>query len=75
MTNVEAAAKLLITSRTTEELLNDWEATSTNEDPNIATVRGWIMDEISSRYPEKYSAWLESDDCLDDMTLREYINA
>lgn len=74
MTAQEATARKMIAEQTTEYLLNQWEATTTNRDPFIPTVRGWLMDELQSRYPEAYDKWLDSEVC-EDAALREYINA
>ena len=63
----------ILKQRNTKQLLDLWEMTTTNNDPNIPTVRGWIMDELSSRFPEAFDAWLDSD--TDDATLRQYILA
>lgn len=40
--------------------------------PDLYTVRGWIMDELEFRDPEAFNAWLDSD--TDDTGLQEYIN-
>ena len=61
----------ILKQRTTRQLLDLWEMTTISNDPNIPTVRGWIMDELSSRFPEAFDAWLDSD--TDDATLREYV--
>lgn len=61
----------ILKQRTTRQLLDLWEMTTTNNDPNIPTVRGWIMDELSSRFPEAFDAWLDSD--TNDTMLREYV--
>lgn len=61
----------ILKQRTTRQLLDLWEMTTISNDPNIPTVRGWIMDELASRFPEAFDAWLDSD--TDDATLREYV--
>lgn len=57
----------------TEQLLDLFEMTTNIQDVNIPTVRGWLMDEIESRYPEQFDAWMDSDD-MEDTDLRKYIN-
>lgn len=66
-------AMKILKQRTTRQLLDLWEMTTTNNDPHIPTVRGWIMDELSLRFPKAFDAWLDSD--TDDATLRQYILA
>lgn len=44
----------------TEQLLDLFELTTDINDVNISTVRGWLMDEIERRFPEKFVAWLVS---------------
>lgn len=61
----------ILKQRSTRQLLDLWEMTTTNNDPHIPTVRGWIMDELASRFPEAFDAWLDSD--TDDAMLREYV--
>lgn len=61
----------ILKQRTTRQLLDLWEMTTTNNSPYIPTVRGWIMDELSSRFPAAFDAWLDSD--TDDAMLREYV--
>lgn len=74
MTAQEETARKMIAEQTTEYLLKTWESTTANNDPFIPTVRGWLMDELQSRYPEAYDAWLDSEVC-EDATLRGYIEA
>lgn len=74
MTAQESAARKMIAEQTTEYLLKTRESTTANNDPFIPTVRGWLMDELQSRYPEAYDAWLDSEVC-EDAALRGYIEA
>lgn len=46
MTTAEMKARQMISKRTTEQLVNDFELTDNINDVNISSVRGWIMDEI-----------------------------
>ena len=41
-------------------------------DPNMFTVRGWLLDEIERRDPEGYDSWIDSN--KDDDGLLEYIH-
>lgn len=71
MTALEKRAKNLIAGLTTSQLLDQWESTSDIADPNIPTVRGWLMDELEKRFPEQFDAWMDSD-CRDE-ELRKFI--
>jgi hypothetical protein len=62
MTTAEQKARKLIASRSTENLIKDFELTETNNDPYIPTVRGWIMDELEKRDAEAFEKWIDSDD-------------
>lgn len=73
MTALEERAKNLIAGLTTSQLLDQWESTSDIADPNIPTVRGWLMDELEKRFPEQFDAWMDSD-CRDE-ELRKFIFA
>lgn len=72
MTGAERKARALLKSMSTECLLQQWELTTENNEPEIFTVRGWIMDEIEERHPEAFNAWLESKNC-EDAELANYI--
>lgn len=69
----EQRARNLIGSLATSQLLDQWESTSDIADPNIPTVRGWLMDELEKRFPEQFDAWMDSD-CRDE-ELRKFIFA
>ena len=73
MTALEKRAKNLIAGLTTSQLLDQWESASDIADPNIPTVRGWLMDELEKRFPEQFDAWMDSD-CRDE-DLRKFIYA
>lgn len=73
MTTAERTARNLIKGMSTEKLIEQWEATTENNDMEISTVRGWLMDEIENRYPEAFDEWLDSD-CYDE-ELKNYIFA
>jgi hypothetical protein len=53
-------------------LVEMFEMTETMEDPNVYTVRGWLVDAIQEKCPEGVSAWLENE-CPDDKDLRRYV--
>ena len=55
-----------------ERLVDLFEETSNRKDPNIPTVRGWLMDAIVAKNPEGFDAWLESE-ITSDETLRNYV--
>ena len=65
-------AKTIICKQPTSVLIAIWEKTTTMEDECVPMVRGWIMDEIESRYPKAYSAWLNTECCRDE-ELKDYI--
>ena len=73
MTALEKRAKNLIAGLTTSQLLDQWESTSDIADPNIPTVRGWLMAELEKRFPEQCDAWMDGD-CRDE-ELRKFIFA
>lgn len=62
MTKAEMKAKELLSNMTLADLLEEWELTSNIRTPEIATVRGWLMDELESRNPEAFNAWLDQDE-------------
>ena len=71
MKTIQAAANT-VRHTPTEQLLSLWESTTDNNDPNIYTIRGWLMDELARRYPAAFDAWLDLDD-PEDHLLRQYI--
>ena len=62
MTNAEKKARKVLENATLTDLLDEWELTSNIRTPEIATVRGWLMDELESRNPEAFNAWLDQDE-------------
>lgn len=55
------------------KLLDLWELTSAAlETPELATVRGWLMDEIERRSPKGFDRWLDQD-APEDSELRYFI--
>lgn len=71
MTLPENKARIYLVEQSIQRLLEQWEATTNNNDPHIPTVRGWLMDEISFRYPKEFDKWLEGE-ALDE-NLKNYI--
>lgn len=61
-------------SMSLSKLVELFELTSSMNDENIPTVRGWLMDEIESRNPEGFDRWLDSDNAADE-ELRNYVLA
>lgn len=54
--------KEVLENATLADLLDQWELTTNINDPEIPTVRGWLMDELESRNPEAFNAWLDQDE-------------
>ncbi len=47
----------------TEQLLEMWELTEGMKySPELATVRGWLMDELEARDPKGFNAWMDDED-------------
>jgi hypothetical protein len=53
-------AAVIIKSLPIEKLILSFELTESNNDENIPTVRGWLMDELEERNPEAFEKWLDS---------------
>jgi hypothetical protein len=76
MKNEKAAA--ILKTRTTKQLIDDLILTGAQMDAtkdaekytNLATVRGWIMDELEERNPEAFEKWIDAYD--EDEDLRKY---
>ena len=65
MTTQEAAA--IATTKlgklSLSELIDSWEhvdAMNIRENPELADVRGWIMDELEARNAEAFDQWIDS---------------
>jgi hypothetical protein len=53
-------AKEMIKKLTDKELLKQWKLIDRKPmSQEVATVRGWLMDELEERFPDEFSAWLE----------------
>jgi hypothetical protein len=72
MTTAEQNVREMISNLTLAELLDEWELTSKIDNPEIYTVRGWLMDELESRNPEAFNKWLDQDEPTDEM-LKEFM--
>ena len=70
MTNAESKMKEIISYQTTADLLDEWELTSNVNTPEVAIVRGLLMDELESRNPEAFNEWLDGE--AEDSTLKYY---
>lgn len=68
----EQKAREMISNLTLPDLLDEWELTTNVKNPNIYTVRGWLMDELEKRNPEAFDKWLESETC-EDNELKYYM--
>ncbi len=69
----ERKARAMLAAAPLADLLDEWELTTDNNDPNIYTVRGWLMDEIQTRCPLAFNAWLDSSTSADN-ELRYFID-
>ena len=74
MTKQEKEAREMLANATLGDLLDEWELTTNVNDSEIATVSGWLMDELESRNPEAFDKWLDQD-APEDNQLREYMAA
>lgn len=73
MTNSETRARNRLSSRTTEQLILDWELTEILPmTPELPIVRGWIMDEFERRDQIAFDAWTEDED--PDASPRKYFH-
>lgn len=52
------------------QLLDLWGKTTTNNSPYIYTVRGWLMEELEKREPDRFNKWMDADAPEDDDLLR-----
>lgn len=62
MTDAEARARKLISTRSIEDLVRDFEVTEVLNTPEIPMVRGWYMDELEKRDSEAFEKWIDSDE-------------
>ena len=75
MNTPTAKAKVIIKGFSDGELMAQWELTEYMDfSMDLATVRGWLMDEIQERFPVGFDKWLSLDDPRDD-DLKYYVRA
>lgn len=74
MTKQEKQAREMLSNETLGNLLDEWELTTNINNPEIFTVRGWLMGELESRNPKAFNAWLDQEYPTDE-TLREFMEA
>ena len=73
MTSPETRARNRLASRTTAQLILDWELTEALPmTPELPIVRGWIMDEFERRDQKAFDAWSEDKD--PDASPRKYFH-
>ena len=73
MSAPEKKARALLAVMPLADLIDQFELTT--DMPltiELATVRGWLMDEIQSRCPESFDRWLDTETC-EDSELKYYI--
>lgn len=58
-TPIPEKARKMLSERPTRVLIDDFILTNYKSDPEIYTVRGWIMDELERRDPDAYSTWID----------------
>jgi len=64
----------LISQMTTAQIVDAFELTNgMTSDNGIATVRGWLMDELETRNKPAFDKWL--DDVVSNDTPRKYFEA
>ena len=61
MTTAQIKLNSKVASLSTNQLCEAFELTNSNNDRAIPVVRGAIMDELESRNPAAFNAWMESD--------------
>jgi hypothetical protein len=60
---IEAKARAMVASRTTYDLITDFEYTETLlMSTDLAMARGWIMDELEARDPDAFDAWMDANE-------------
>ena len=58
----------------TERLLDLWEITNGMKyTPELAIVRGWLLDELEIRNPAGFEAWLNKEPAARNEDLRQFI--
>ena len=55
-------ARAALAQRTMAQLLDDWDVTERLPiTPELAMVRGWIMEEFERRDPDAFDCWMDND--------------
>ena len=55
-------ARAALATRTMAQLLNDWDVTERlTITPELAMVRGWLMEEFERRDPAAFDCWMDND--------------
>ena len=63
MTAAEKKAKDMIAKLSTAEVVKQFELTEAMDATfQVATVRGWLMDELEKRDAEAFDLWMESEE-------------
>ena len=63
---------MMLLELTTEELVNQWESIMEKHvTPEIATVRGWLLEALELKNPEGMSKFY--DDFYEDEQLRDFV--
>lgn len=69
---LESIAKKNLESRTLEQLVDMFEETTTINEEEVYSVRGWLMDEIEKRNQIGFDKWLDLEE-PEDEELRKYV--
>ena len=69
---LESIAKKDLGSRTLEQLVDMFEETTTINEEEVYSVRGWLMDEIEKRNQIGFDKWLDLEE-PEDEELRKYV--
>lgn len=73
MTTTAINAKAAVVKKmSTRQLIETFIMTGKINNPEIPTVRGWIMDELEARNPDAFDAWLDGD--CEDASLWNYFD-
>lgn len=56
--SAELKARRIISLLSLEQIIDQFEITETLDDPDIPTVRGWLMDELQKRDRDAFDRWL-----------------
>lgn len=63
---LKSKARKIVSAQTTPTLVESFEMTDgltgTAETAEVTTTRGWIMDELETRNPDAFSAWMDSNE-------------